>query len=457
MRAERPHLLHKVIAMEGDITKPELGLSASDQEALRHHVSVVFHSAATVRFDEPLRSAVAMNIEGTRRLVELCRGMRHLVSFVHVSTAYSNCDRHDIREELYDPPYDPEQFVNTVNLLDDATLTTITPKLLGERPNTYTLTKALAESLLAKLAKDLPVSIVRPSIVTAALREPLPGWVDNINGPTGLIAGAGKGILRTIWCYRDLVADIVPVDLCINLMLAVAWHTANSSKPPLPRIYQFTSGAQNPMYWRDLEKHGYESLVERPYSGILWYPGGSFKSSRLVNSVCSTVQHDIPAILVDAGFRLMRKKPFMTNIQRRMHKAATSLEFFTTHEWNFSDANVQSLLKELSPEDFQTFNFDIKAVHWADYIERYVEGTRLFVLKEGPEIDAQSRIRLRRMHILHKTVQIMFILLCFRLIAPQRMKSAVRILIGLLLFATNSATHITNTLLLGLSKAFAAL
>lgn len=36
------------------------------------------------------------------------------------------------------------------------------------------------------------------SIVTAALKEPLPGWIDNINGPTVAIAGAAKGVLGVV-------------------------------------------------------------------------------------------------------------------------------------------------------------------------------------------------------------------------------------------------------------------
>jgi alcohol-forming fatty acyl-CoA reductase len=114
-------------------------------------------------------------------------------------------------------------------------------RLIGSRPNTYTFTKALAEHVLVQQSGNLPVVIVRPSIVTAAWREPIPGWVDNLNGPTGMIAGAGKGVLRTILCYRDLVADLVPVDVCINLMISVAWHTA-VSRPKKIVVYNCTSG-----------------------------------------------------------------------------------------------------------------------------------------------------------------------------------------------------------------------
>jgi hypothetical protein len=41
-------------------------------------------------------------------------------------------------------------------------------------------------------AADLPLAIVRPSIVVAAWKEPVPGWIDNLNGPTGKLA-QGQG------------------------------------------------------------------------------------------------------------------------------------------------------------------------------------------------------------------------------------------------------------------------
>jgi len=43
----------------------------------------------------------------------------------------------------------------------------------------------LAEQLLEEKCGNIPLVIVRPSIVTAALSEPMPGWVDNMNGTTG--------------------------------------------------------------------------------------------------------------------------------------------------------------------------------------------------------------------------------------------------------------------------------
>lgn len=58
------------------------------------------------------------------------------------------------------------------------------------------------------------------SIVIPVWKEPIPGWTDNINGPAGLLIGAGKGVIRTMYCNSDGYADFLPVDIGVNAMLA---------------------------------------------------------------------------------------------------------------------------------------------------------------------------------------------------------------------------------------------
>lgn len=101
IRWEFPDNLGKVIPIKGDVNLPDLGLSPDDRAMLIERVTVVFHSAATVRFDEPLKVAVNLNTQGTSRMVDLCRSMQNLVSFIHVSTAYSNADLDHIKEKIY--------------------------------------------------------------------------------------------------------------------------------------------------------------------------------------------------------------------------------------------------------------------------------------------------------------------------------------------------------------------
>ena len=91
-------------------------------------------------------------------------------------------------------------------------------EVIGSHPNTYAFTKALAEQWLFQSATDLPLAIVRPSIVIAAWKDPFPGWIDNFNGPTGLIIQAASGILRSIVVDSKSRADFIPVDVVINLV-----------------------------------------------------------------------------------------------------------------------------------------------------------------------------------------------------------------------------------------------
>lgn len=58
--------------------------------------------------------------------------------------------------------------------------------------------------------------------MTAALKEPLPGWIETIDGPTGVQAGLTTGVLRVVRGNAELVADCIPVDFAINLSIAVA-------------------------------------------------------------------------------------------------------------------------------------------------------------------------------------------------------------------------------------------
>lgn len=55
MSEVHPDFKNKLIAIEGDLVEPNLGISEQDRKTLIKNVNVVFHSAATVRFDEPLK------------------------------------------------------------------------------------------------------------------------------------------------------------------------------------------------------------------------------------------------------------------------------------------------------------------------------------------------------------------------------------------------------------------
>ena len=57
--------------------------------------------------------------------------------------------------------------------MSDDMVNSLTPHLIGKRPNTYTFTKSLAEHVLLQEADNFPIAIFRPSIIGAAWKEPL--------------------------------------------------------------------------------------------------------------------------------------------------------------------------------------------------------------------------------------------------------------------------------------------
>ena len=65
-------------------------------------------------------------------------------------------------------------WISFVRWMNDKMIEDLTPALLEKRPNTYTFTKSLAESILFHKGKDLPIAVFRPSIVGASLKDPMP-------------------------------------------------------------------------------------------------------------------------------------------------------------------------------------------------------------------------------------------------------------------------------------------
>ncbi|KOX67285.1 hypothetical protein WN51_00015, partial [Melipona quadrifasciata] len=101
IRIKHPSVLKKIHPVKGDISLPDLGLSQEDRIMLIENVNILFHAAATVRFNEPLNVAVGVNTKGTARVIQLCKELKHAISVVYVSTAYSNPNLPEIEEKVY--------------------------------------------------------------------------------------------------------------------------------------------------------------------------------------------------------------------------------------------------------------------------------------------------------------------------------------------------------------------
>lgn len=85
---------------------------------------------------------------------------------VHISTAYSNAEKRVVEEKVYPPPADPAAVMEFCDNFDDEAVAGLADGLMQSRqhPNTYTLTKAMAEWIVSQQAHSFPTAIVRPSI-----------------------------------------------------------------------------------------------------------------------------------------------------------------------------------------------------------------------------------------------------------------------------------------------------
>ncbi|KYO44734.1 fatty acyl-CoA reductase 1 [Alligator mississippiensis] len=396
VREDYPNFQEKIKPINAELIQPNLAISPEDSEELLSQVNIVFHCAATIRFDEPLKRALQLNVLGTQRLIELARQMQKLEAFIHISTAYANCNQKHIDEIIYPPPVEPKKLFGLVEWMDESIIEDITPKLIGEWPNTYAYTKALTEYLLQQEKANLNIAIIRPSIVGASWHEPFPGWIDNFNGTSGIMIAAGKGILRTMIANNDAVADLIPVDVVINLTLVAGWYTA-VHRPKNMMVYNCTTGGINPFSWGEMEYHVLSTFKRNPLEQVYRTPCAQLTSNYLINRYWIAVSHKAPALIYDLYLRLTGRKPRMMKILDRLHKNLMLLEYFTTQSWEWSSDNMNMLMGQLSPEDKKLYNFDIRQLHWSEYIENYCLGAKKYLLNEDMSGIPAAKQHLRKL------------------------------------------------------------
>lgn len=164
LRKENRKALEKIVPVSGDIKQPLLGLSYESFKAMKN-VSILIHSAATVRFDEPLRTAIRMNVYGPYEAIKVGMRLSKLDLFIHVSTFYTNPHIKPIESKIYPPPMDWKEALKLMDSdLPDETFNIVTRKFIETYPNTYTFTKNLGENLVNDHSYLFPVLIVKPSI-----------------------------------------------------------------------------------------------------------------------------------------------------------------------------------------------------------------------------------------------------------------------------------------------------
>lgn len=227
---DKPAVMKKIVPVFGDLSLVKLGLNDLQYNLLTQNTQVVFHLAASLKLESPLKPAVEFNLTGTKHVLDVCKEMKKMEAVVHLSTAFCNSDQEVMEEKVYDWPQDPMDLIRCAEWMDVEAMEAMNKNLMAPHPNTYLYTKRLAEILVRDQYADLPICIVRPSIVTPSFEEPLPGWVDSLNGPIGILVGGAKGVIRSMMCDENITGEVIPVDLAINGIIIIAKSLANKKK-----------------------------------------------------------------------------------------------------------------------------------------------------------------------------------------------------------------------------------
>ena len=202
----------RVTVHAADLTAPGLGLDAAVRDRLAARVSTIVHSAASVSFALPLEEARAINLEGTRRMLEFasCTQERGgLRRYAHISTAYvaGTHDGHFAECDL-----DRGQDFH----------------------NSYERSKFEAEQLVRE-HDTLPATILRPSIVVGDCRS---GWTSAFNVLYWPLRAFARGLFTTVPAVPSAPVDVVSVDY-----VADAIHALAEADGGVGETYHLTAGA----------------------------------------------------------------------------------------------------------------------------------------------------------------------------------------------------------------------
>ena len=433
----------RLISVAGDVGADGLGLDADGEEVLAGCATVV-HSAATVSFDSPLDTAVEVNLLGPSRVAAALRRLNPGTHLVAVSTAYVAGSRRGPAPEapLAETPFATEvawrpEVDAARRARADADAASREPRMLArfareargelgaagtpllasraeraredwvERrmveigkaraqglgwPDVYAYSKALGERALLETRDGLAVSIVRPSIIESALSEPVPGWIRGFRMADPVIIGYARGLLREFPGLPEGIIDVVPVDLVVAAVLAVA---ARGPLPGGPDVVHAASGARNPLRYRQLVDLVREWFTEHPLADVndqpIAVPEWSFPGRRTVARQLHQATRTLGA--AETALRVLPlrggRADLAARLEERRDEAERALSYvelygaYTETEAVFQVDRLLGLHRSLAPEDQRDFGMDPAVIDW----RRYCHEVYL------PSVVAHARVR----------------------------------------------------------------
>ncbi|MDH5671022.1 MAG: fatty acyl-CoA reductase [Myxococcales bacterium] len=444
-------LRDKVVVLEGDASEPGMGLPLTTQRRLHRDLDLVVHCAGLVDFNPDLRKAVASNVHATMYMADLVERCDH-AALLHISTCYvagkrygeiperliadyapngetfdpereaeeamaaaeAVCERHASAEHRAQVEADVAEIVHERRSGDHSRLIkSMTRRRLREElkqalsdvgmeraerwgwPNTYTYTKSMAESLLARRQDKLRLSIFRPSIVESALDFPFPGWNESFNGSAPLAYIMGSWF-RIVPARPYAPFDVVPVDLVANAMVisggalmqnrhAPVYHVGTSHRHPISvgRAAELIVLAHR-RHFRRRESSRNERLFKARWDSVLREPDNAFSVDRnrgLVSGVIEGLDL-LPEKLQKKIKRTIDRAEKVDKKLAELQKLVNLYRPFMYDAHYVFESRALDACRPVEPE----LRFEPERLDWRRYwIETHVPGLRrwAFPLIEG--------------------------------------------------------------------------
>ena len=302
----------RVIAIGGDVSTDGLGLNDADR-AIFASCDIIIHSAAAVSFDSPLDSAVEINLMGPVRIADTLHALEHHAAHgrrqhllrrrqparqrprgagqrgplghrprlaARKSPPAAACAatskrssrtteqlahfRAEARKEL-GAAGGPALASKTESLREAWVKAQLVEAGRARAasvgwPDAYAYTKALGEQALTEMKGNVPVSIVRPSIIECALAEPFPGWIRGFRMAEPVILSYARGLLKEFPGVPEGTVDVIPVDIVVAAIITVAALGPERAAP----ITQVASGGINPLKYKLLVDNVRAWFTEHP-------------------------------------------------------------------------------------------------------------------------------------------------------------------------------------------------
>jgi fatty acyl-CoA reductase len=417
----------RITTVAGDVTRDGLGLNPDDR-ALWGTADTIIHSAAAVSFDSPMDSAVEINLLGPTRIANLANEMGVTPHLVAVSTCYVAGNRRGNAPEILvsEGPFDigidwrtevaaskrlrsdtdalsrlPEQLKQfrkdaraEIGAAGAPAIATKTESLRNRWvkaelvkagrmraasvgwPDAYAFTKALGEQALTDMKGDVPVSIVRPSIIESALAEPKPGWIRGFRMAEPVIISFARGLLKEFPGVPEGTVDVIPVDIVVAAIIAVAACGPEDA----PAITQVASGGVNPLKYRQMVDNVTGWFTRNPLydpkgQPIVvpeWrFPGRGRVQRQLTQAktVLSTADKVLQALPLRG-----KQAELSAQLEEKRTEVETALEYvelyglYTECEAIYQVDNLLSIWDGMGEQDKADFNIDPRSVDWDHYV-----------------------------------------------------------------------------------------